>query len=216
MYDQVENGPGQSYFKGVIVGNEALFNGFTEPELAVILEGVRSNFTTKNVDLLLATSDLGSNWTPALAELVDVVMSNVHPFFAGVTSVAAAGWTWQFWQDNDVVLTKGMANKKQIIAEVGWPSGGGNDCGTSVPTCPTTTAGSVAGINEMNTFMSDWVCQSMANGTDYFWFEAFDEPWKVIYNEPGKSWEDKWGLMDPGRNLKPGLTIPDCGGQTVS
>jgi exo-beta-1,3-glucanase (GH17 family) len=169
MYDQVENGPGQSYFKGVIVGNEALFNGFTEPELAVILEGVRSNFTTKNVDLPLATSDLGSNWTPALAELVDVVMSNVHPFFAGVTSVAAAGWTWQFWQDNDVVLTKGMANKKQIIAEVGWPSGGGNDCGTSVPTCPTTTAGSVAGIDEMNTFMSDWVCQSMANGTDYFW-----------------------------------------------
>lgn len=47
-------------------------------------------------------------------------------------------------------------------------------------------------------------------------FEAFDEPWKVSLNTPGKEWEDKWGLMDPGRNLKPGLKIPDCGGKTVS
>lgn len=47
-------------------------------------------------------------------------------------------------------------------------------------------------------------------------FEAFDEPWKVIYNTPGKSWEDKWGLMDAGRNLKAGLTIPDCGGKTAT
>ena len=47
-------------------------------------------------------------------------------------------------------------------------------------------------------------------------FEAFDEPWKERLNTPGKEWEDKWGLMDIGRNLKPGLTIPDCGGQTVA
>ena len=49
-----------------------------------------------------------------------------------------------------------------------------------------------------------------------FRFEAFDEPWKIIYDTPGKDWENKWGLMDPGRNIKPGLTIPDCGGKTAS
>lgn len=47
-------------------------------------------------------------------------------------------------------------------------------------------------------------------------FEAFDEPWKQSLNEAGKEWEDKWGLMDIDRNLKAGLTIPDCGGQTVT
>ena len=47
-------------------------------------------------------------------------------------------------------------------------------------------------------------------------FEAFDEPWKVTYNKGDQNWEDKWGLMDPGRNLKDGLKIPDCGGQTFS
>jgi hypothetical protein len=43
-------------------------------------------------------------------------------------------------------------------------------------------------------------------------FSAFDEPWKIKYNEPelGKEWEDKWGLMDVNRVLKDGLKIPTC------
>ena len=46
-------------------------------------------------------------------------------------------------------------------------------------------------------------------------FSAFDEPWKIHDNEKGKEWEDKWGRMDVNRNLKKGVTIPDCGGQSV-
>jgi exo-beta-1,3-glucanase (GH17 family) len=46
-------------------------------------------------------------------------------------------------------------------------------------------------------------------------FSAFDEPWKVRYNEKGKEWEDKWGIMDIDRNIKPGVKIPDCGGQSL-
>lgn len=47
-------------------------------------------------------------------------------------------------------------------------------------------------------------------------FEAFDEPWKVQFNTEDEKWEDKWGLMDASRKLKPGLKIPDCGGKEVS
>lgn len=85
------------------------------------------------------------------------------------------------------------------------------DCGDAT-SC---TNGSVAGIPEMNTFLDTFVCQALANGTTYFWFEAFDEPWKIIYDTPGEDWEDKWGLMDVNRNLKKGVIIPDCNGQTV-
>lgn len=46
-------------------------------------------------------------------------------------------------------------------------------------------------------------------------FEAFDEPWKISLNTEGRQWEDKWGLMDIDRKLKPGVKIPDCGGKTV-
>jgi exo-beta-1,3-glucanase (GH17 family) len=101
--------------------------------------------------------------------------------------------------------------QKNIISETGWPTGGGTNCG-SATSC---TKGSVGGIDELNTFMEDWVCQALKNGTNYFWFEAFDEPWKSRYNTKGKNWEDKWGLLTSSRDLKKGVKIPDCDGKTL-
>lgn len=158
---------GATPFAGVIVGNEVLFRkDMTEQELGLVLSNVKSNFTSKKIDLPVATSDLGDNWTAGLVPNVDIVMSNVHPFFAGVEVGLAAGWTWDFWQTHDVVLTQG-STKKNFVSEVGWPSAGGNDCGAG--TCTSKTAGSVAGIDQMNTFMKDFVCESLVNGTEYFW-----------------------------------------------
>ncbi|MCJ1474043.1 hypothetical protein MMC13_002701 [Lambiella insularis] len=212
MYDIV-NKNGAAPFAGVIIGNEVLFRkDMTADQLVEVVSDVKSNLTAKSIDLPVAVADLGDDWTAALTASVDVVMSNIHPFFAGVTAAEAAGWTWDFWQNNDVVLTKGT-NKKHIISETGWPSTGGNDCGAV--NCTSSTQGSIAGIDEMNTFMDDFVCQSLTNGTNYFWFEAFDEPWKIVFDTPSEQWEDKWGLMDSNRNLKSGVKIPDCGGKTV-
>jgi exo-beta-1,3-glucanase (GH17 family) len=161
---------GTDPFVGVIVGNEVLFRkDMTESALIQIIGNVRSNFSTKGYKLPLATADLGDNWDSTLAQAVDVVMSNVHPFFAGVTASAAAGWSWDFWQGHNVDLTAGLTTKPQyIISEIGWPSAGGNDCGVGV-TCPDSTSGSVAGVSEMNTFLDSFVCQSLKNATTYFW-----------------------------------------------
>ncbi|KAF2673848.1 glycoside hydrolase [Microthyrium microscopicum] len=200
--------------KGVVVGNEVLFRkDLTITALTKYISDVKTNLTSKSINIPVATSDLGDNWTAELATAVDTVMSNVHPFFAGVNVEQAAGWTWDFWTSHDVILTKGTS-KGNVISEVGWPSAGGNDCGG--PACTSSTAGSVAGISQMNTFMSTFVCQSLTNKTDYFWFEGYDEPWKVQFDTPGQAWEDKWGLFDVNRNLKSGLTIPSCNGQTVT
>ncbi|KIW76314.1 hypothetical protein Z517_11060 [Fonsecaea pedrosoi CBS 271.37] len=220
MYKILADTKDHSVFKGVIVGNEALYRAGedkaqSEQELINVLDGVRTKFKSLGYDLPIATSDLGDNWNAQLVQAVDYVMSNIHPFFAGVTAEVAASWTWDFWQNHDVILTEGMPDVKQLISETGWPSGGGKDCGGTDGSCTAGQSGSVAGVDGMNTFMDNWVCQALANGTDYFWFEAFDEPWKVIYNTASQQWEDKWGLMDPGRNLKPGLKIPDCDGKTV-
>lgn len=212
---QILDDYGCDYFKGIIIGNEVLYRkDLTETELLGHITDFRQNITDHKCQLPVAMADLGDNWTADMASKVDYVMSNVHPFFAGVDVSVAAGWTWSFWQDHDVSLTASSPKIKQVIAEVGWPSGGGKDCGQS-PTCTSSTPGSVAGIDEMNQFMEDWVCPSLKNETEYFWFSAFDEPWKVRYNEAGKEWEDKWGLMDIDRKLKPGLKIPDCDGQAL-
>ncbi|KAK4542476.1 hypothetical protein LTR36_006728 [Oleoguttula mirabilis] len=217
MYDILDTYP-STHFAGVIVGNEVLFRkDLTETELGDQLQNVRKNLTARSIDLPVATSDLGDDWTTGLAADTDIVMSNVHPFFAGVTPDVAPGWAWNFWQTHDVVLTGTSSSSsypKNIISEVGWPSSGGNDCGTDSG-CANTTAGSVASIENMNSFMDGWVCQSLTNGTTYFWFEAFDEPWKIIYNTETDKWESQWGLMDSNRNVKDGLKIPDCSGRTV-
>ncbi|KAL4872474.1 glycoside hydrolase superfamily [Aspergillus spectabilis] len=218
LYKILDDTKDHSIFRGAIIGNEALYRAGDTKEHArqnIIryMRQVRKHFEDNDINLKVATSDLGDNWDETLTAATDVVMSNVHPFFGGVEVEDAAAWTWSFWNNHNAPLTQGT-NKGNIIAEVGWPSGGGNDCGDGA-NCPDDTSGAVAGVEEMNQFMADWVCQALENGTDYFWFEAFDEPWKVQFNKGDMQWEDKWGLMDPGRNLKPGIKIPDCNGTTA-
>lgn len=166
---QILDDYGCDYFKGIIIGNEVLYReDLTVTQLLGHISDFKKNITDHKCQLPVAMADLGDNWTAEMATKVDIVMSNVHPFFAGVDVSLAAGWTWNFWQQNDVALTASNANIKQVVAEVGWPSAGGKNCGQS-PTCDDTVKGSVAGIDEMNQFMEDWICPSMKNGTEYFW-----------------------------------------------
>ncbi len=160
---------GGDRFAGVVVGNEVLFREeMTAAELGLVLADVKATLADKGIDIPLATSDLGDNWTAELASEVDAIMANIHPFFAGVTADDAAGWTWSFWQNRNVPLTQGVEGKEHIISEVGWPAAGGNNCG-STSVCAGDSDGSVAGIEELNTFMEDWVCPSLRNGTNFFW-----------------------------------------------
>ncbi|KFX87958.1 hypothetical protein V495_04292 [Pseudogymnoascus sp. VKM F-4514 (FW-929)] len=219
MYDILKN-YGTKPFLGAIIGNEMLFrNDITSWALGELLDTVRAKFKTLKYDLSVSTSDLGNSWDSALAAKSDYILSNVHPFFTGKPIAEAAEFTWQFWQNQDWPLKPDL--KKNIIAETGWPTKGGIDCGNdNIHTC---ASGSVAGVKELNRFMDEWVCQALTNGTQYFWFEAFDEPWKISFNTPAdpakgwpaREWEDQWGIMDVNRVLKDGVVIPDCGGKTV-
>jgi exo-beta-1,3-glucanase (GH17 family) len=180
MYKILSDAKDTSIFKGAIIGNEVLYRAgaddlaSAETSLVQVLTDVRSNFTSLGYDIPVGTSDLGDNWNAELVEASDMVMSNIHPFFAGVSAEAAAAWTLDFWDTNDRVLTApgtgtNSAGKRQIISETGWPSGGGTDCGGATGACATGQAGSVAGVDGMNTFLDSWVCDALSNETEYFW-----------------------------------------------
>lgn len=38
---------------------------------------------------------------------------------------------------------------------------------------------STASIANLQEFLNNYVCQATKNNTGYFYFEGFDEPWKV-------------------------------------
>lgn len=213
MWDILET-YNDTYFEGLIVANEILFREqMTETELGDLLDSVRTNVTSMGLDLKVATSDLGDSWTSSLAAKSDAIMSNIHPFFGGINEAEAASWTYSFWQNHDSGFMKADA-ADNIISEIGWPSEGGMDCASdTVYDCPDMA---VAGIDGLNTLLDGWVCDALTNGTNYFWFEMFDEPWKIQFDTEHQAWEDHWGLMDVNRNLKDGVKIPDCGGTEVA
>lgn len=201
-----------TYFEGVIVGNEVLFRkDMTITELTTVMDSVRSNLTTKGHNLPVATSDLGSAWTAELAASSDYLLSNIHPLFMGVDSSLSAGETWNFWENNNKQFFK-SDNNKNIIAEIGWPTSGGQACPFEATSCDNPAVANIRGVNDL---MDGWVCDAMKNGTQYWWFSAFDEPWKAQFDTKDRKFESVWGLMDVDRNLKDGIKIPDCGGQEV-
>ncbi|KAI5796232.1 glycoside hydrolase family 17 protein, partial [Peziza echinospora] len=190
----------KSLFDGVVIGNEVLFRQeMTTPQLSKVLGDVKTNFTAQGITLAVGTSDLGSKWDSTLIQSVDVLMANVHPFFGGVDAKDAASWTISYFNNENVpIAANAVPKRRSMISEVGWPTDGGKK------------QGSVAGVPELNLFMGEFVCQQNKAGLEYFWFSAFDEPWKRKYNTAEEQWEDKWGLLDEERKMKKGVVIPDC------
>ncbi len=47
-------------------------------------------------------------------------MANVHPWFANVSVDQSAGWTWEFFDVNDVQLAQSLSNTPEMyVAETG-------------------------------------------------------------------------------------------------
>lgn len=53
----------------------------------------------------------------------------------------------------------------------------------------------MCGLPNLSTFLATFPCQANTNGTKYFYFEAFDQPWQGIYG----GIEPYWGLWDANK-----------------
>lgn len=190
------------YFDSILVGNEVLFRGdLSESELISYIVRTQDFLKSRDIDIPVGTSDIGSKWTPRLASIVDVLAANIHPFFGGVPVAVSTNWTYQFLYEQVLtdIETWDRVPSQIVISEVGWPSGGGR------------ILGSVAGVNEQQKFLTDWVCSKLATAeVGWYWFEAFDEPWKIIYHNGEDRWETQWGIFTSNRKLKDGVKMPIC------
>jgi exo-beta-1,3-glucanase (GH17 family) len=178
--------------EAVCIGNEVLFRKDIQPQvLWQRMSDFRNTLKQLNLpNIKVVTSDLGSNISPAMVQATDQVWANVHPFFAGVVIDQASNWTFNYFNQTDVIPA---LPKQAILSEVGWPTANG------------TNQGAVASIPNLQKFLDTWLCEANRRQIPYYFFEAFDEPWKII---TGSDMETHWGMMTVNRDLK--ITIPNC------
>ncbi|GAA5825091.1 hypothetical protein JCM11251_006095 [Rhodosporidiobolus azoricus] len=200
---------GADHVGGCTIGNEYILGAPDRSDTAAnAITYVKEQIANFNQSLLalnlgkhipVGTSDAGSEYKADLATGVDYFMANVHPWFGGVPIDEAAGWTWDFFEQNDVVISEAAPNKPQTyIAETGWPTG-------SMTTADATLDAAVAGVKQLQTFLDTYPCQANKNESYYFYFEPFDEPWKERYGGV----EPYWGLFSSDKVLKD-VTLPSC------
>lgn len=168
----------------LIVGSEALLrNDLTPVQLIDYIRRVRQAVPGVPV----TTAEIHSIWVnrPELIAEVDFLMVNFYAFWEGVNVDNALSST-----HGQYLLVKEKAGSKTVVvSETGWPSGGDPN-GEAVPS-PANAA----------KYFLNFVSWARANHVQYFYFEAFDELWKALYEGlVGKYWGiwDKDGVMKPG------------------
>ncbi|KAF9940970.1 hypothetical protein BGZ67_006208 [Mortierella alpina] len=209
--------PATSRIIGISVGNEVLFRnegkarseefvplGVLTGYMSEIRRGLDERAATAALssdaavvslgrylgEIPIFSSDLGRN-AFQIVDQADWIMSNIHPFFAYTPVQEAATWAFANYKTETLPAASG---KPAVISEVGWPSGPSSaKMGTAVPS-----------IENLQIFLDSWVCQANKRKVPYYYFEAFDEPWKSSINVR----ESQWGIMTVDRRLK--VNIPTC------
>ncbi|KAE9406777.1 glycoside hydrolase [Gymnopus androsaceus JB14] len=213
---------GTDHIAGVTVGNEFILdylnaNSATDPNsatgnagaaiLTAFINDTKTMLSDMSVSLKIGNADAGSYFNDLVLEDVDYGMANVHPWFANVSIDDAAGWTWDFFETNDVALAKELSNTPDMsIAETGWPTKS-SDAGNE------SNGPSTASEANLQTFLNTFVCQANANGTEYFFFEYFDETWK---DEEYGGVEVRFSCFTGYIRTLKNIEIPDCSGSSTS
>lgn len=157
---------------GIIVGNEFVLDYLDDQDAsatsddangdlgnaaaALLLPNITdtiSALSSAGYDLLVGNAEAGAYFNDEILEAVDFGMSNVHPWFADVTVDDSAAWTYEFFQETNVVPAAALSNAPTMyIAETGWPTA--SDDTTSDSNGP-----SMANTTNLQIFLDTYVCQ---------------------------------------------------------
>ena len=179
---------------GIVVGNECLAG---EPEaclqpvsveqliedLNYVRKGLnpeaRSRVAVTTAMSMVAAVKNHDSQGRRVADHCDVVMVNIHPFFApaAIETAVSANIDGSYRRLEQLY---GHSGKSILIGETGWPSAGPPN-GPAVP-----------GLENQRTFIRDLIQYAATHCISAFIFEMFDEPWKDEAGGVGPH----WGLFD--------------------
>jgi exo-beta-1,3-glucanase (GH17 family) len=170
----------------IIVGNEVLRTGdLSEGQLRSDIEQVRARLGRA---VPLTTAEPPDQWLkhPALAKVVDFITVQMYPFWQGKSINTAIDLLDQEYQK----IEKAFPGKRVVVGETGWPSAG--------PSYRDAVPGAENQARYLRAFI-DW---AQVHRVQYFYFDAFDEDWKVKEHGVGTH----WGLYQQDGQVKPALS----------
>jgi exo-beta-1,3-glucanase (GH17 family) len=163
-----------------VVGSETLLrNDLNEDQLIGYIQRVKATgvptTTADTYDRLLGH--------PNVVAKCDLVFANIFPFWEGVPIKDAINSLDTSYKR----LIQAFPGKEVIISETGWPSAGDS------------FMGAVPSFENEKYYMENFMSWTSINNAKYFYFEAFDEPWKA-QNEGERG--AHWGLWDKDGTYK--------------
>lgn len=179
-----------------IVGSEVLMRGdLSASQLIAYINQFKSAVPGIPVTTADVYSALLAN--PAVMTACDMILVNYYPFWEYMPAERATAYIHDLHQQ----MIAAAGGKDVIVSETGWPSDGEPNCAT-VPSLD----------NACGVFVN-FVSWARAENVDYFYFEAFDEAWKVAdEGEAGAHW-GIWtasGLMKAClEEVFSDITVPD-------
>jgi exo-beta-1,3-glucanase (GH17 family) len=190
-----------------IVGSEVLLrNDLSESRLIDYINEVKLYFQAEGIQVPVTYADVYGVLLqhPNIISAVDLVMPNYYPYWEGKKLDYAVAYLHRWRQQ----IVSASGGKEVVVSETGWPSCG-NQIGEAVPS-----------IENASYYFLNFVSWARATAVQYFYFEAYDEGWKVKHEGPqGACWGiwDKYGRLKPGmQRVINGETVPDNWTQPVS
>ena len=166
-----------------VVGEEALYSNYTsEAQLITYIQRVRAT------GVPTTTSDTWGEIIghPGVAAQCDVILANMFPYWEGQDIKVAIPYLGRCYNK-----VRQAYLFKQIMVETGWPTAG------------ETKGAAVASLANATSFLSGFTAWAGAHSVKYYYFEAFDEPWKAAHEgEVGAH----WGIWDDSGVMKPGMS----------
>lgn len=175
----------QNHVDLAIVGSEVLFRGDLSPEqLLTYLDRVKT--ALPHVPVTTADTHRHLLEHPEVLQAVDAVFMNHYGYWEGIGVEQAIPALHTAYQE----LGNSAGRKTIIVSESGWPS------------CGETIGEAVASPENAQYFLGEFINWAQTNHVPYFYFEAFDEPWKVASEGPQGAC---WGIWDHEGRFKTGM-----------
>ncbi len=185
----------------VIVGNETLLRGDLTPKeligyIDIVKRRVRQPVSTaESWDIWLTTDREKSKQMHEVARHVDFITVHLLPYWEGVPRAGAVDHV----EKRYTAMQREYPNKKIVVGEVGWPSGGSRVPLKNLEQPNEPIVYSTASVSDEAQFIRGFLPLAKKLGIDYYLMEAFDQPWKRVNEGRTGAY---WGIFNADREAK--------------